>query len=322
MQHKNFFALQKSLSKPAAVYFLYGTEHYIESLALKAIRQAVIRHNGEAGLDRLVFFGDEPNWGQCFTNLKTLSLVPQLVILKRAECLKVADWERLAQYCKQPSRRAKFVIVTSKIDKRKKVFSQILACTQHMELKSPNERELPMWLQHILRSLQLSIPPEFEPLLCELLGCNLNHMHNELLKLTNINAPLDKKLLLEHLHCRRMAGVFEFTQALGQKNKARAMVLLDNLLQHGQSELGILALSLRHFRILLATLEARGLQGARLAQYIQVPAFFVQQYVEQARKWSYAELNRSLVYIHEVDKRIKTSPLPARLHLEALVFNL
>ena len=330
MRYKDFFDLRahlspssgKDVSKPAAVYFLYGTESYIETLALQLIAQAVKKQHPD--LIRHIFFGDEGNWGSCWLSLKSFSFTHQLILLKRAEHLKANDWQQLAEYCQKPNPGSSLVVVATKIDKRKKALTQILKHTHSIELKTPVDRDLPMWLQFIARRLQLQLPPSLTPVLCNLLGSNLSHMHNELLKLAGLEGVLDKNKVLEVLTRRRVDGVFEFTNALGQKNKLRALVLLDNLLQHGQSELGVLALTLRHFRILLATLDGlqQGLQGAGLAKHIQVPVFFLQQYVEQARHWSYAQLNKSLMYVYEVDKRIKSSPLPARLQLEALVLNL
>jgi DNA polymerase-3 subunit delta len=123
---------------------------------------------------------------------------------------------------------------------------------------------------------------------------------------------------------RREENIFDFTKSLGEAKKAQSLSHLNSLLQQGQNELGILSMVARHLRllILLKQGQAEGLQGVKLAQYAQVPPYFISNYLQQAKLWSVQALEKSLVLLADADRNLKAPVLPTHFYLETLVLKI
>jgi DNA polymerase-3 subunit delta len=116
-------------------------------------------------------------------------------------------------------------------------------------------------------------------------------------------------------------NVFDFTKAIGENDRVKALEHLVHLLDQGQNEIGIVSLLSRHIRILLTVKKGmeEGLHGAKLAHYAQVPPYFLESYIDQARLWAIRKLEQTLVMLCETDKALKSSPLSSHIWLENLV---
>ena len=82
---------------------------------------------------------------------------------------------------------------------------------------------------------------------------------------------------------KREENVFELTESIASGDRVQALVHLVHLLDQGQNEIGIVSLIARHMRILIHIKQGldENLSGQKLAQYAQVPSYFVQNYVHQ-----------------------------------------
>ena len=119
----------------------------------------------------------------------------------------------------------------------------------------------------------------------------------------------------------REESVFDFTRAIGQKDRISALEQLVQLIDQGQNEVGIVSLLARHMRILLTVRSGmdQGLGGAKLASLAQVPAYFIEGYCDQARVWSIKKIEDALVILNETDKALKSSPVSSHIWLENMV---
>ena len=118
--------------------------------------------------------------------------------------------------------------------------------------------------------------------------------------------------------------IFEFCEVLARVDRVRSLQILVDLLDQGQSELGIIALLARHFRILLLLKKGsdEGLAGQKLASYAQVPSYYLQKYHDQSRIWSQRKLEQGMILLAETDKALKSSPVSAPIWLDNMVLRL
>jgi DNA polymerase-3 subunit delta len=120
---------------------------------------------------------------------------------------------------------------------------------------------------------------------------------------------------------KKEENVFDLTEAIGSGDRVLALTQLVRLLDQGQNEIGIVALVARHARILLLIRQGveQGYAGQRLAQYAQVPNYFLQDYVRQARGWTGKKLESVLLILAETDRALKSSPVSSHIWLENMV---
>jgi DNA polymerase-3 subunit delta len=114
----------------------------------------------------------------------------------------------------------------------------------------------------------------------------------------------------------------ELAATIAEGDRLAALIQLAKLLEQGQSEIGIVSLVARHIRILLMIRQGfeLNLSGQKLATFAQVPSYYLQDYVGQARLWSSKKLEMVLVILSETDKALKSSPLSSHIWLENLIF--
>ncbi len=108
---------------------------------------------------------------------------------------------------------------------------------------------------------------------------------------------------------------------MGRRDCADSFMHLAHLLDGGQNEIGVLALTIRHFRILLLCQEAlkEGLSQSQIATRVGVHGFFIKEYIEQAKLQDSKQLLQIYDILLDTDRALKSNPLSSHLWLENLV---
>jgi DNA polymerase-3 subunit delta len=128
----------------------------------------------------------------------------------------------------------------------------------------------------------------------------------------------------------KQRSLYELTDAISSKNRARALEVLQAILASGDGEeaaIGHLYMLARAFRQMLVIAE-RNVRDSRalwqaLWQGFRVPPFAAEDIIRQARRYkSKRELTRALRLIARADFSLRSSPPSKRLVLEKLVMDL
>lgn len=115
-----------------------------------------------------------------------------------------------------------------------------------------------------------------------------------------------------------------WSEAVGAGEWKRAFEILQRLWSHHEEPLAILALLVRHFRILLKARENQALwrNHRDLSRILAVPPFVVEKYCQQARRYTRDQLLALWEELLQTDRELKSSPVPRTLVLEDLVWRL
>ncbi|HET9181642.1 MAG TPA: DNA polymerase III subunit delta [Candidatus Angelobacter sp.] len=128
----------------------------------------------------------------------------------------------------------------------------------------------------------------------------------------------------------KQRSLYELTDAISAKDKARALSVLDALLSSSEGDdaaIGHLYMLSRSFRQMLVILE-RNVRDSRaiwqaLWQGFRVPPFAADDLIRQARRYkSRRELTRALKLIARADVALRSNPPSKRMVLEQLVMQL
>src|SRR4029079_4528875 len=128
----------------------------------------------------------------------------------------------------------------------------------------------------------------------------------------------------------KQPSLYELTDAISAKDKARALGVLDALLSTGDGDdaaIGHLYMLSRTFRQMLVILE-KNVRDSRaiwqaLWQGFRVPPFAAEDVIRQARRYkSRGELTRALRLIARADVQLRSNPPSKRMVLEQLVIHL
>ena len=129
----------------------------------------------------------------------------------------------------------------------------------------------------------------------------------------------------------KQRSLYELTDAISSRNRARALALLNGLLNSSDAgedaAIGHLYMLARTFRQMLVILE-KNVRDSRaiwqaLWQGFRMPPFAADDLIRQARRYkSRRELTRALRLIARADLELRSSPPDKRLVLERLVYDL
>ncbi len=309
----------------APLYFLYGDEPYLLNQSVDRLRSTVVNEM-TADFNLNIYYAGDADVNQIRDSVEMLAMMApkRLVIVKETQEFTDKEWAALEPLFENPVESTVFVLVASRVDKRKKSIKALLEKAQAVEFKRPYENQIPTWINYISGSHGLEISEEAVHLLHKLVGSHLIEIDSEVRKLKEFlgsRTRVELSDVSQVVSQVREESIFDLTRAIGANDRVKALEHLVRLLDQGQSEVGIVAMVARHMRLLLKVKQGqdKGLYGAKLAQAIQVPPYFLTDYVEQVRTWSPKRLEDMLLILDDTDKALKSSPLSSHIWLENLI---
>jgi DNA polymerase-3 subunit delta len=328
LEPQQFYAsVEKSLETQSfsPLYFFFGEEPYLINQAVNYIKVCAL-HGGAADFNFNSYYASDVEISQVRDEVETLPMMAprRVILLREVQDLTDKEWASLEPLFESPVDSSVFILVGGKIDKRKKFYKHLYEQAVHVEFKKPFENQIPGWIRHICKGHELTISDEAIQLLHRLVGNQLTEIESEVVKLRDFvgeRKTVDLEDVAQCVSKKREENVFDLTEKIAEGDRVQSLVQLVQLLDQGQSEIGIIALVARHMRILLMIKQGmdQNLSGQRLATFAQVPTYYLQDYVQQARRWSVKKLENSLLILAETDRALKSSPLSSHIWLENMI---
>ena len=184
------------------------------------------------------------------------------------------------------------------------------------ELATPDAKQLPAWIQQRARALKFNIEPRAVQLLAGYVGGNLRQLDNELEKLSLYAGQRaitvdDVNLMVSDAS---EALIWNLTDALSQRNGAKAMQSLQALRRGDAHPIYLLTMIARQFRTIMKVKEAMRLHaGANefdLAKVVRESAYPVKKAMQQAGSYSFTELVEVMDQLLVADNAMKTGADP------------
>jgi DNA polymerase-3 subunit delta len=203
-----------------------------------------------------------------------------------------------------------------------------------VELARVNEEDAMRWVIATAREANTSVDSDAARELVDALGADMLCIKSELEKLLLYTLGRGRITLgdVETMVLgAKQRSLYELTDAISARNRARALALLHGLLNSSDgaedSAIGHLYMLARTFRQMLVILE-KNVRDQRaiwqaLWQGFRIPPFAADDLIQQARRYkSRRELTRALRLIARADLELRSSPPDKRLVLERLIYDL
>lgn len=183
-------------------------------------------------------------------------------------------------------------------------------------LVTPDAKALPGWIQQRARALKIAIEPRAVQLLATYAGGNLRQLDNELEKLSLYagQRPItadDVELMVSDAS---EALIWNLTDALSQRNPAKAAQSLQALRRGDNHPIYLLTMIARQYRVILKVKEAmRTHPGANeydLAKVVRESPYPVKKAMQQANGYSFDELVDVMDRLVVADHAMKTGADP------------
>lgn len=309
--------------KLAPIYVLAGDERLTLEEAMNAVQSAVLA-GGLADFNCDRFRGKETDAGRLETALGTSPMMAprRLVLVRDFDLISEAAREVLLAYTKSPSPTTVLVLTAEKPDGRT-VLSKALA-PYTVKFDTPSERDLAPWCQSRAQALGVTLDGMAAQRLVEAIGRDAAGLHNALERLVLLVEPggrIRAETVESAVVDTREQSVFELCDAVGLGDAARAWGLARKMLSQREPHLRLLAMLVRHYRLLLRLREAKdaGILREAAAATARVSPYALRSLWPQLEKHTLAGLRRALALCFEADRALKSSPMPGDIQVERLV---
>ncbi len=211
-------------------------------------------------------------------------------------------------------------------DKRKKLAKYIFKNSQTEEFKYLNGLQLNDWIKKETKNRGGAISNNAVNKLASYVGSDLWQMSREIEKLIIYKnqaeiTDSDVDILVK---ARLDTNIFNFIDAIGAKNKGRALKLLHDQLESGENIQYLLSMINYQFRNLLILKELlnSGMNQYELAKEVKMHPFVIKKTSQQCAKYQLEYLKIIYQKILDLDAAIKTGRIDPVLGLDMLIIAL
>jgi DNA polymerase-3 subunit delta len=337
--------LKKGKLRP--VYLLYGGEPFLEEALLQEIKTATVQP-ATADFNFHVFGAEKDQIPQALAVAQTQPFFAErrLVIVKDCPIFAAARGkkgeesseededpkagggeEMLLAYLKSPVQSTCLVFISDSVDSRKKVSKAVIGTGGAVECKPFKPDEAIHWAEARATSIYgKKLNDSAARLLIEKLGADLRLIDNEIQKLS-LYVGDAKQITVPDVDTA-VGGVaeteiFRLTEAVMLKDRAKAMLYLQNTLRQVDHPLQVLAALTNRWRQILTvkSLVARGVSMREGPTIAKMHPFAYEKMTGHVRNYPRDEIVRAMGKLLEADVAMK-SGYDAKLTVETVVVEL
>jgi DNA polymerase-3 subunit delta len=192
------------------------------------------------------------------------------------------------------------------------------------QFTAPGGPALEQWIVERAQQLGCAITADATRALAIYAGSQMRLLAGELDKLATYAGPdgrIDGAAVRLLTPVAQQTRIFDLTDALARHERARALTILHELLDHGEAPIGLTAFIGSQVRTLLLVkdLSERGLRAPQIAETAGLNPFVVGKTLPLVRRFSLAQLKAAYRSVLGVDTALKRSRMPAELALDLLV---
>jgi DNA polymerase III subunit delta len=235
----------------------------------------------------------------------------RMVLVRDLAALGADEQAKLVAYLETPSPTTVLVAITSKLDKRLKLYATAARKKWLHVLEAPRNPQ--PWIRAEAAARGVAIAPAAVARLADAVGGDLSRLALGLdqLALYAGDRPISVDDVDDLVADTRERSVFELTDAIGEGRLPAALAAVSSLCDQRQSALGVIAMLARHVRqlALVHAGKAGGLGKGELAQKVGAPPFIVDKLTAQARRYAAPALAEAAALLSAADRALKGQPL-------------
>jgi DNA polymerase-3 subunit delta len=303
-RHENF--------KP--LYFFFGEETFQNS----ELQELLVEHALEPeqhDFDLDVVYGSETEASRVIGLCQGFPTMAERRVVIVREFEKLEGNRQFKSYAKQPNPQAVVLLAcTTKPNLSAHPYRALKEEAAWSHFRTPYDNEMPDWIQGHVRRLGYDIKPEAVRMLADYVGTDLQRAASEIEKLITFaggRETLTADDVLAASGQTREYNVFELQSAIGEGRFADAMGIADRILQQAsnpRSEAIMMVAVLNAYFDKLWKLQKAGVQqqsNQQLAGRIGVSPYFVQEYVQSAKRYTQPALQEAFSALLAADYELK-----------------
>jgi DNA polymerase-3 subunit delta len=250
------------------------------------------------------------------------------MIVRRTEKFRANELEKILPYLEEPVESTCLIFVSARADFNKKFYRKIRDLGRSVHFRELKDAQVVSWIRRMAGELGLDMDGQACVSLHQVVGNSLRDLYAELEKLSirygrdTVSAHQVKELAIHS----RVYNVFELMNAIGSKNCAASLGVLNTFLEEQdkrKAPLQVLGMLNRQLRLLWQAklITAKGGQTKDVAQRLGLAHFSATSFIRQSKYWSETELEKGIGLLYEADGLLKAGSRPEPV-LENLIISL
>ena len=303
-------------------YLIYGEEAYMRQNLKQKLRKAIV---GDDTMNYTYMEGRDANPDTIVDIGDTMPFFAEhrLILVENSGFFK-KEADKLANYLPNMPESTCLVFVEEAIDKRNKLYNEVTSVGYAAECKRQGAPELKRWVARGLaqfgKKIQVSTLEEF----LARTGDDMENIRQEMEKLIAYTGEREEVTVadLDAVTTSQISDrVFEMIDAIATRNQKKALDLYYDLLLLKEPPMKILVLIGRQFRSILQVKELRelGMSKDQIAEKCHTKPFIANRYMNQAARFSKAELEEYVRMCVETDEAVKSGNLKDTLAAEMMI---
>ena len=317
---------------PSRVSLLQGEERLLVDEALRQIVAAAVDDPTDAmAVTRIDMAESGKGAKEILAACRSLGLFAsrQVVIVRAAEILdkRSEDRDMLKAYVLDPDPSTTLVLVATKLNGNHGVSRAIKKHGAILTFNRMKAWQVPDWVMAESRRIGHPMDQGTARVVADLSGSDLNQLRliiDQLSLFVGMGNPIRMADAETLLASTRAHTVFELVDAVAEGKTIAAIRHLHAMMSHREPALRILAMLVRHFRMLWQAAEARS-QGASVGDIrslLKLHEFVAKKLYSQCGKFDAATLRRAYDRLYQTDFKLKSKGLDDALVMERLVMEL
>ncbi len=328
--------LSKKLKTDAhGVYLFYGEEEYLKRRYLEQIRAAILGEDALTSFNRVKINGDLAAFS---AELDGLALFggDRLIELCDTDFAKV-NGEQLEELCALLSAAEDTVIIYTRPEEfpegtAKKPSPQLAAlskCCYAVQFERQKPAALAGWLARHATAQGCFLSPQLCRKMVDYCSPDMFVLAGEVEKVcayvkSQGRNIIEESDILTAASSAAIYGAFDFANALLDRDKARAFVLLSDMIRRKEKPQDILGTVSRTMSDLLQIRVLRdcGMQPAEMASKLKMHEYVLSLRLQSAMKRSLEQLEATAALCREADRKIKSTRLDNYRVIELLILQI
>ena len=295
--------LKKGVYKP--VYWLEGDEDFFIDRVMEFAEHHILNES-ERSFNLSVFYGKDAEWPDVVNACRRYPMFSdkQVILLKEAQAMR--NIEKLESYIEKPLSSTVLVVgyKNKKVDGRTKLAKLLKEKATVLTTKKLYDSDLPEWTQQLVRSKGYEINRKALFLLIDHIGNDLNRLNNEIDKLAlNLGSrdTISEDDIENYVGISKEFNVFELQHAIANRDLYKAIRIINYFEANPKAApMQLILPSLYNFFSKVQMIYSVPSKDEKaLATAIGVNSFFIKDYLNAARQYSAATIERLLLLLHE-----------------------
>jgi DNA polymerase III subunit delta len=310
------------------VYMLHGPERFIIDQLVSRIREVVLV-GPMSDFNYQSIKVPEVSGAEIVAISQEIPMMAarRMILVENAHKLKPTDLEALDPYLAQPAPETVLVIVGDRFDLRRGPFARANKRGQIYKAEQLMDRGVGKFLKARIRQRGISIETRAIAAVGAAIGPDCGALDDALERLSLFAGDGNKvgeDDVAEVVTNVRQHSVFELVDAIGNRQPAKAIKLLEGLLARREEPLMVNAMVARHIRQLLgARIHVYlGTDQSQLPSLLGAPSFLVKNLLSQSRKFRGAALEAALARLSQADLELKSCKRSGILIVEEAILDL